>query len=73
MVNVTIIEALKPTRANACVLTSSSFFFNFEQKLQLRTAIEVFVFNTNLVFLYKIDIEGFQKVSGKNKVASSGI
>ena len=37
--------------------------------------LEVFDFNTNvafLTFLHKIDIEGFQEVSAKTKVASSG-
>ena len=36
-----------------------------------KETIEVFVFNTNLTFLYKIDIKDFKKVSTKNKVAST--
>ena len=28
-------------------------------------ALEVFISNTNLAFLYKIDIEGFKKISAK--------
>ena len=33
----------------------------------------IFAYITNLAFLYKIYIEGFQKVSAKNKVASGRI
>ena len=43
--------------------------------LEELNVIEVFANNTNLIFLiflYKTDIQGFQKVSAKNKVASSG-
>ena len=35
--------------------------------------LEVFVFNTNLAFLYKIDIEGFKNVSAKLKLPPVGI
>ena len=33
--------------------------------------VEIFKENTNLTFLYKINISGFKKVSAKNKIASS--
>ena len=33
---------------------------------------EVFANNTNLTFLYRIDIKGFKKVSAKNMIAFSG-
>ena len=32
-----------------------------------------FIFNENMTFLYKIDMEGFKKLKKKKKVASSGI
>ena len=34
---------------------------------------EVFVFNTNLAFLYKIDIEGFRKLQEKIELHPEGI
>ena len=39
---------------------------------RLNNAFEVFIFNTNLAFLYKIDIHGFEKVSAKIKLPPVG-
>ena len=46
--------------------------FRYMQTKQQVQSLDVFVNNTNLTFLYKIDIEVSLKVSAKNKVASSG-
>ena len=40
--------------------------------IHIQLIVEVFVFNTNLAlleFLHNINIEGFKKISPKNKVA----
>ena len=50
-------------------------FMRWLSSLVCVRTFEVFVFNTNqafLTFLYNIDIEGFWKVSAKNKLAPTG-